>query len=783
MNHSGWWHMISVAAVVSLAACSAARAQPKMLDVPRVDGIAIDGAAADWADRGLKIENYIQEGKLLPPAEQYDVCARLGWDDRGLLVLVEASDQDWSEGEKGFWEQDSLGIFLAAPGQGYCEFSISPGMSDKHPELRMETNDNRHGPAIKRTEKAAIEVKRSRQPSRCVLEARIPWSNFDPAPALGGQIGMLLVASDASKEGRRSLRWYSAVPDWGQGQGLRLAEKGSPPVNRIVAAGRFEKLETAQVQVRAVGELAGAAVQIDVDGRTLAQGKLAAEGRRSSALLTFPAPPLGQGQTLEHVAVQVAGQPPAMLEMANIDAERTRGLMTAKLSFGPSASSPEPAPTTPERRRRGEAPLPQFEGEKFPAPAFEDPAQVEKLAGPYHIEAAYFDDQCKSVTVAAKPGLYVGVATVVTDSGLKFRRFRALIRTGGQEVQAPERQWWNDFKRRYYKLDKQFSRRLEGPSKVEGKPALVLRKGTAKEAELNEEALAAVDAMCKRWAAETKEPFSVLIARHGVIVLHAAYGQKKDGTPATVDDVFRVASITKLLAGELSMMAVDQGIIGLDDPVGKYLPAFAEHPGPVTVTLRHLYTHTTDIPYLGDSADFEESAPLYVPYALVGKRFEYNSVGPSLIRRSLETATHEQVSALYQRCLFGPLSCTRTTASDMNGDARTTAMDLAICGQMLLNHGAYGSLRFFSEESFQKMLPPPDVADKDMPSRRGIGVRWYNLEGMGRKFLGHNSATESILRVGLEHDMIIVNIRSEIGPQFPKYQREFYNAVAETIKP
>ena len=40
---------------------------------------------------------------------------------------------------------------------------------------------------------------------------------------------------------------------------------------------------------------------------------------------------------------------------------------------------------------------------------------------------------------------------------------------------------------------------------------------------------------------------------------------------------------------ELSMMAVDQGFFGLDDPVGKYLPAFAEHPAPVTLTLRHLY--------------------------------------------------------------------------------------------------------------------------------------------------------------------------------------------------
>ena len=68
-----------------------------------------------------------------------------------------------------------------------------------------------------------------------------------------------------------------------------------------------------------------------------------------------------------------------------------------------------------------------------------------------------------------------------------------------------------------------------------------------------------------------------------------------------------------------------------------------------TVTLRHLYTHTTDIPWVGESGDFEESAPLYVPYARIGERFEYNSVGPALARRVLETVCDESVASLYQR--------------------------------------------------------------------------------------------------------------------------------------
>jgi CubicO group peptidase (beta-lactamase class C family) len=771
--------------IVAGLAGGAARAQmatggPKMLEVPRLDGIVIDGEAADWADRGLKIEFFAAEDKgFLPPPDQYDVRARLGWDAQGLLVLVDVTDADWSEASiSDFWRHDSIGIFLGIPEQGTCEFSISPGMDEKQPELRMEKSDGRSGAPARRGGEMVAEVKRTRQGPRCILEARVPWSNFEPVPTAGSQIGMLLVATDAAGRGRRSYQWSSAPgDDWRAGQGLVLGgQKGSPAVNAVAAAGRFEKMETGQVQVCAAAELAGKSVQLSVGSHELAHGMLAAAGRRSEAVLSFPAPVLGQGKMLENLVVQVEGEPSAALAMANVDAERMRELMRAKLSFGAA---------TPARSGRfGQTPPEPFEGEKFPEPKFEDPNAIAKLAGPCRIETKYYDAQGNLVTTAARPGLYVGVAAVTTEGGVHFRRFRALVRTGeGSEAPKVDRMWWNNFKRRYYGLDKKFTRRMEGPKTIQGAPAMQLHAGTAQQAELNEAALKAVDEVCKRWAEKTGEPFGVVIARHGVVALNAAYGQKRDGSPATTEDTFSVASVTKLLAGELSMMAVDQGLIVIDDPVAKYLPAFGEHGGPVTVTLRNLYVHTTDIPYAGEGMDFEESAPLYVSYARVGKAFDYNTVGPSLIRRVIETVTDEDLGSLYQRCLFGPLGCKNASASDMERDARGTPMDFALCGQMLLNHGAYGKLRFFSEECYNKMLPPPGIPEKDFMSVRGIGLRWYSIDGLGKRLLGHNSATESILRVDLDHDMVIVNVRSAIGPDFPKYQREFFNAVAATIKP
>ena len=76
---------------------------------------------------------------------------------------------------------------------------------------------------------------------------------------------------------------------------------------------------------------------------------------------------------------------------------------------------------------------------------------------------------------------------------------------------------------------------------------------------------------------------------------------------------------------------------------------------------------------------------------------------------------------------------TNTEVSGSEGDAWSTAPDLAKLGQMLLNKGAYGNLRFFSEESYEKMVPPrtSSVAKPEsgqlawgIGPRRFIRMRW-----------------------------------------------------------
>ena len=54
-----------------------------------------------------------------------------------------------------------------------------------------------------------------------------------------------------------------------------------------------------------------------------------------------------------------------------------------------------------------------------------------------------------------------------------------------------------------------------------------------------------IDAVCRSWAEDTGEPFVTLVARHGVIVTHEAFGQDAGGQPIDRDYRCWVASITK----------------------------------------------------------------------------------------------------------------------------------------------------------------------------------------------------------------------------------------------
>ncbi len=109
-----------------------------------------------------------------------------------------------------------------------------------------------------------------------------------------------------------------------------------------------------------------------------------------------------------------------------------------------------------------------------------------------------------------------------------------------------------------------------------------------------------------------------------------------DPRPADLDSLYRAYSMTKPITGMIVMMLIDEGKLGLDQPVSDILPKFAKmmvqvtpdgsmtdlRPAKTPITIRHLLTHTSGLGYSitqkGPIKDAYEAAGL-VP-AQVGRK-------------------------------------------------------------------------------------------------------------------------------------------------------------------
>ena len=85
----------------------------------------------------------------------------------------------------------------------------------------------------------------------------------------------------------------------------------------------------------------------------------------------------------------------------------------------------------------------------------------------------------------------------------------------------------------------------------------------------------------------------VMIGHNGKVVYSKAYGSKSvipAKSPMAEDTIFDAASLTKVIATTSAVMKLfEEGKIGINDPVTKYLPAFQG--GKSTITIRDLMTH------------------------------------------------------------------------------------------------------------------------------------------------------------------------------------------------
>lgn len=173
---------------------------------------------------------------------------------------------------------------------------------------------------------------------------------------------------------------------------------------------------------------------------------------------------------------------------------------------------------------------------------------------------------------------------------------------------------------------------------------------------------------------------AVAVVRDGQVERVAAYGLADLESEAKVgpDTSFQIASATKVFTGTLVMLLVQEGKLGLDEPLSKYLPDAPE--SWKAITLRHLVAHTSGVKDNPDDQN-SDAGPVAERYEAArkeplaftpGERNQYGLTDFVVLTHVLEKVTGQRFEELLRSRIFEPLgfSCTRYEHARQQGPVR-----------------------------------------------------------------------------------------------------------------
>jgi CubicO group peptidase (beta-lactamase class C family) len=343
----------------------------------------------------------------------------------------------------------------------------------------------------------------------------------------------------------------------------------------------------------------------------------------------------------------------------------------------------------------------------------------------------------------------------------------------------------------------------------------VLRTGTPADAGLDAARLERVGGVIEAAIADSTIPGAVvLVARGGIVVLHRAWGMRAlvpTREAMTRDTVFDMASCTKPMATAPSVMKlVEAGRVRLEDPVARYLPEF-EAAGKGSIRVAQLLTHTSGLAAYApvDSIAARWGRPAregvwdwiasHPPVDEPGSGFRYSDLNYVTLARLVERASGRALEVFAAEELYGPLGMTdtgffpgperlaRTAPTEVlpegvlrgvvhdplarlqggvGGSAGlfSTASDLAVYLQMLLNGGVYGGVRVFSPLTVRAMTTPREQG-------RGFGFdiasAYASIRGdlLGPASFGHSGYTGTSIWVDPQEDLFIILLTNRVHPK------------------
>ena len=343
--------------------------------------------------------------------------------------------------------------------------------------------------------------------------------------------------------------------------------------------------------------------------------------------------------------------------------------------------------------------------------------------------------------------------------------------------------------------------------------------------------LARMDTVIATDIANKKLPGAVvLVGRKGQIVWRKAYGDRAvepERQRMAVDTIFDLASLTKVVATATSIMIlVEHGKLRLSDPVTLHIPELKGE-GRDRITIEHLLTHVS-----GYAPDFDlkerwtghdEAIKRLIKEPLrnpPGSRFTYSDIGFITLGEVVARVGGMPLDQFARKNIFDPLGMRDTgfrpgaglmsriaptekrrgqlsylgdapgdigaegelwlrgdvhdpTSYRMNGVAGhaglfSTADDLAIYCQMILNGGTYRGVRILSPMSVTEMTRPRVVASSG--AARGLGWDMSTSFSVNRGDLfplgsfGHTGFTGTSMWIDPASEMFVVFLSNRVHP-------------------
>ena len=248
---------------------------------------------------------------------------------------------------------------------------------------------------------------------------------------------------------------------------------------------------------------------------------------------------------------------------------------------------------------------------------------------------------------------------------------------------------------------------------------------------MNVEKLNQIDALVEKDISEKKLPGAVVVIGHkGKIVYRKAFGNRAlvpNVEKMTVDTIFDVASLTKVVATTTSiMMLVERGQIRLNDTIGKFIPEI-EDENVKKITIQQLMTHVS-----GFAPDFD--------------------------LREKWTGSDGMLNALYKEKLRQP-SGTKFVYSDINfivlGEivgrvSKTVLSNFAsanVFQPLKMNESEFQPTFIITGVTNDETFPERKIIPRIAPTENIKGQQNY----LGSKFEGDDKTGNQILR-GQVHD-------------------------------